>query len=344
VSPDDQAEPDPEEAIVDGPAGTGGASQDRVSYDCSPWAGETRRLLAGILTNREITHVWEGTVLVVRAEDEAQVDELVDEMLATSIDSLDPGLPTVAYEVSVLPTETQNEIVQALNAEGVPHEWDADGDIVIHEQDASLMDVILDDLTVLTGPDGDQEGAIEIDGLELHDRLTALFVAADRLSNEPADRRASLDLLDADEALDGVGVPFGLDRSTWQEVLDASADLVDALREAAESGGRLHEAAEAGQPGSEGGEPEPGPGSAEDETRRVVRVGARGASKAVPAARGGVPVLRDGSAPEQESAGEPDAEVEPSDEDPRPPDTPKRQDTSVQAQARRLRDLLRPML
>lgn len=319
----------------------------RVSYDCSPWAGETRRLLAGMLTNQEIAHVWEGTVLVVRQLDEARVDQLVEEVAATAVDVLDPDLPSVAYEVSVLPSSTQNELVQALVAEGIPHEWDADGDLVIHEADASRLEELLGELAVDTVGGGEAEEA-DLDGIELHDRLTALFLAADRLTHDPADRRASLGLLDADEALDGVGVPFGVERTTWQEVLDASAELVEALAEAAERGGPLHERVVLE------GDPVDGDETADDEAEGGAAGGRRSADRAAPAgstagsgttertglaALGGVPVLGG-------SAGEGDRPT--TDAPPRGRSTVEGTgadlDVSVQAQARRVRDLLRRML
>jgi hypothetical protein len=308
----------------------GGDDVSRVSYDCSPWAGETRRLLAGMLHNQEIAHVWEGTVLVVRRGDEAAVDELVEEVVATAVEALDPELPTVAYEISVLPAATQNEVVQALASEGIPHEWDTEGDIVIHERDAVRLEELLEDLTLEVDPGGD-EGEIDLDGLELHDRLTDLFVAADRLVHDPGERRASHDLLDADEALDGVGVPFGFDRGDWQEVLDASAELVAAVREAAERGGPLHEllstddADDAGVEGGDGAD-------AEERSTEAVRSRVPGDRRAA-VALGGVPQpVEPSDEPADDDAEEPD------------PRGDEGRDDSVQARARRLRDLLRRVL
>jgi hypothetical protein len=284
-----------------------------------------------MLHNQEIAHVWEGTVLVVRREDEAAVDELVEEVVATAVEALDAELPTVAYEISVLPTATQNEVVQALASEGIPHEWDAEGDIVIHQRDAVRLEELLEDLTLEVDPGGD-EGGIDLDGLELHDRLTDLFVAADRLVHDPAERRASHDLLDADEALDGVGVPFGFDRGAWHEVLDASAELVAAVREAAERGGPLHELLstddaddDAGMDGGDGAD-------AEQPSTGAVRARVPGDRRGA-VALGGVPQpVEPGDEPADDDAAEPDRRGD------------EGRDDSVQAQARRLRDLLRRVL
>jgi hypothetical protein len=327
-----------EPEVADLEEGPEQAEIHRVSYDCSPWAGETRRLLAGMLTNQRIPHVWEGTVLVVRRQDEAGVDLLVEEVAATAVDVLDPDLPVVAYEVSVLPSSTQNEVVQALAAEGIPHEWDADGDLVIHEADAPRLEELLEELAVETSAGAETDEA-DLDGIELHDRLTALFVAADRLAHDPSDWRAGLGLLDADEALDGVGVPFGFDRSTWQEVLDGSADLVAALAEAAERGGPLHERAPTGD------DPTDGLGGRDhggDEHGERAATGSGEASGL--AALGGVPVLG-GRASRVDGTAVDGTAVDGTAGRPSGTDRSRSDvDASVQAQARRLRDLLRRML
>lgn len=72
---------------------------------------------------------------MVRADHEAEVDELVDEMAATAVASLEEeGAPTAAYEMGAWSAESQNALVAALGSEAIPHEWDAEGDLVVHEQ------------------------------------------------------------------------------------------------------------------------------------------------------------------------------------------------------------------
>jgi hypothetical protein len=126
-------------------------------------------------------------------------------------------------------------------------------------------------------------------------------------------------------------VPFGFDRGDWQEVLDASAELVAAVREAAERGGPLHEllstddADDADDAGVEGGD-----GADAEERSAGARVpGDRRAAVAL----GGVPQpVEPGDEPADDEAEEPGRRGD------------EARDDSVQARARRLRDLLRRVL
>lgn len=197
--------------------------QGEVSYDCSPWAGETRRLLGSLLETRSIPHAWEGTVLVVRADHEAEVDELVDEMAATAVASLEEGAPTAAYEMGAWSAESQNALVAALGSEAIPHEWDAEGDLVVHERDAERTEELIESL-------GEPDGGDEMDGLELHERLDSLFVAADRLAGNPDDRAGARDAVAATEALRPAAVPFGVEAGQWRRLIGRADALVAALR------------------------------------------------------------------------------------------------------------------
>ena len=194
-----------------------------VSYDCSPWAGETRRLLGSLLETRAIPHAWEGTVLVVRADREAEVDELVDEMAATAVASLEEGAPTAAYEMGAWSAESQNALVAALGSEAIPHEWDAEGDLVVHERDAERTEELIESL-------GEPDGGDAMDGLELHERLDSLFVAADRLAGNPDDRAGARDAVAATEALRPAAVPFGVEAGQWRRLIGRADALVAALR------------------------------------------------------------------------------------------------------------------
>lgn len=290
----------------------------RLSYDCSPWAGESRRLLTGMLESNGVPHAWQGTVLVVRAEDEAAVDEMVDDVQSAASGSLDPDLPQVAYEMSGLSGGVQNRLVDMLASSGIPHGWDADGDIVIHERDSEAFEQVVAEL-LSEEPSEDDDHGTEIDGLELNERLGALFVAADRLSGAPGDWRATLALLDADESLEGVAAPFGVEAAEWTRLLDTSAQLVAAVRAVTDGHGELFDSADSDDSDDSGGDVPEGPADREEPGRGALRVGR---------VLGGVPV---GPGRDEEA----DAEAAPDADEPTPPTV------SVQSQARQLRDLLR---
>ncbi len=57
-------------------------------------------MLEQLLAGADITRVWEGTDLVVRAGDEATVDDLVEQVRATDQPALDPDAEKIVYEVN----------------------------------------------------------------------------------------------------------------------------------------------------------------------------------------------------------------------------------------------------
>ncbi len=195
---------------------------EAVEYDCSPWAGETRRILRSVLLEREIPHAWEGTVLVVPLDFEEEVDEIVDIVAATARSSLGSARSTVGYDVSAWSAASQNRLVELMVDRTVPHEWDAEGDLVVHEEDAEVTEELISEL-------GEPDGAGELDGLVLHDRMGRLFVAADRLARDPHDSSGTRDLDASFADLEHAAVPFGVEAETWLELHRLSAALVAAL-------------------------------------------------------------------------------------------------------------------
>lgn len=193
-----------------------------VEYDCSPWAGETRRILRSVLSDRDIPHAWEGTVVVVPAEFEDDMDVLIDEVASTARPSLGTARATVAYEVSAWSAATQNTLIEGLIDRTVPHQWDADGDLVVHEEDAEVLEELI-------GALGDPDGGQEIDGIELHDRLGRLFVAADRLAADPSDPRGTRDIATAYRTIETAAVPFGVEAERWLELHRIAAALLDTV-------------------------------------------------------------------------------------------------------------------
>ncbi|MGI9576797.1 MAG: hypothetical protein ACR2OH_01200 [Microthrixaceae bacterium] len=195
---------------------------DAIEYDCSPWAGETRRILRSVLTEAEVPHAWEGTVLVVPADFEDQVDAMVDDVEATARAALGSAREKVGYDVSPWSAASINQLVNRLVEETIPHEWDAEGDLLVHEEDAELIEGLIEEL-------GEPDGADDIDGLELHDRLGKLFVAADRLSGNPHDSAGLRDIEGAYEQVESAPLPYGIGPQTWLGLHQAARRLIAAI-------------------------------------------------------------------------------------------------------------------
>jgi hypothetical protein len=208
----------------------GDSPTGEIEYDCSPWAQQTRQVLRSLLVDHEIPHAWEGTVLVVPAALEEQVDELVDGARSTARASLGRERATMTYEVSPWSAAAQNALVDDLVAAHIPHEWDSEGDLVVHEEDVEAVEELIEAL-------GEPDGGDELDGIALHDRLSELFVMVDRLCRDGGDRRARKGVRRAYGELENAAVPFGVEPVVWLRLHRAAAGLLDAIHgNAGESG------------------------------------------------------------------------------------------------------------
>ncbi len=243
-----------------------GTEQETVSHDCTPWAGESRRILQSLLAGQEIPHAWEGTVVVVPAAFADELGELVDQVEVLATRTLDPAAEQVAFEVSGWSNEAQNILVEKLDDAGIAHEWDADGDLVVEQVFESSVEVIVDEI-LERGTDGD-EGE-ELDGIELHEVLGRLFEASGRLVKDPEDFRRRSALLDDASTIAGAGTPFGYSEADWQGIQGSLEALVTAIvrTEGDDGGDRAGDTAEEADPGPD----EPGIEELAAEVRDLLR-------------------------------------------------------------------------
>ena len=74
------------------------------------WASESRELLAALLSGRGIEHVWQGTTLVTRSDDDDAVQALVIEVETAATPMWDEEEPRVVYEVGAWPVGAQSTV------------------------------------------------------------------------------------------------------------------------------------------------------------------------------------------------------------------------------------------
>lgn len=191
---------------------------DPVVYDCTPWAGESRRLFASLLEMHGIANAWQGTVVTVWAEDRDQVDDLVEQVLSTTRPAIDRDAPTIIYEMADWPDALQNEFAAQLTISEVAYEWNADGDIVVNEADEDLVEEIIEMLPSVDSFDN-------VDGLEAQGLLNEAFLLCDRLAAKPADGAALANLGDIAAELESLSPPFGFEEREWRTLVDSVSDV-----------------------------------------------------------------------------------------------------------------------
>jgi hypothetical protein len=224
--------PDCEVSLVDErPAGVDESRTGQVTYELHDWAGESRVMLESLLAGQRVPHAWEGTNLIAPAALESKVDALVDQVAVTTEPNLDPDAPKVAYELADWDDEQQTELIQALDAKGIPYDFDVDGSLVVHESDDTVVEAVFDDLTA-----GDEtDGVDEVDETDEADAEADGDVAA--AATGAADAEEDLD--DGDDGIDGEAgdEPLAYEDSGLeldaQMVMSGLFDAADRLRKKA---------------------------------------------------------------------------------------------------------------
>lgn len=219
---------------------------DQMAYELDEWTGDARVVLDGMLNREGIAHVWEMGTLVVRAADEVRADELIDQVEASELPTLDPDADQVMYEISGWTDDQRSDLEGVLLAEGIPHGIDENGDLVVLAADEERVEPILDRVDmedVLTADQVEIDGessatapaATEVggdDGLAAQDAMSALFVSADRLMKDPDDRDDIDRLRAATERAQALSLPYGFSPAVWEDIKAKAGELRDLLTEA----------------------------------------------------------------------------------------------------------------
>jgi hypothetical protein len=214
------------------PEEVGDLDDEQLAYEFHDWSFESRRMLDQLLTGHDIAHSWQGASMIVRAADEAAVDDLVEEVEVAALPTLDAELEHTVYEMEGWTAENQTELSNRLGVNGIAHEFDVNGDLVVHADDEGRVDEILDDIeSRLAGGDGFGDGAdaLDLDGLDVNELLSTLYGAADRLRRNARDSNGVLTFLDNAPTIERLRTPFGFERPAWLTVVESTRSLHDLL-------------------------------------------------------------------------------------------------------------------
>jgi hypothetical protein len=217
---DDNPDPvDDDEGLVDD------ADSEWLAYELHEWASETRAMLAQLLIADQVPHSWQGTTLLAHESVEETVDALIEEVESAENTDLDPDKEQVAFEMEGWSGELQAALAERLGAAAVPHEFDADGDLVVHEEDEEQVEMVIEDLLARAA----EEGLEELDGLEVNDLLSNMFTATDRLRRDVHDGPAVLAAVEHGRRIAGVATPFGFGAPQWSALRQRCEELIELL-------------------------------------------------------------------------------------------------------------------
>ena len=142
----------------------------------------------------------------------------------------------IVYELDEWTTEQRRELELRLNAEGIDHQWETSPDasqdegfeptdLLIGEDDEPVVDAMLDEIEQAQAlPEAGDES-----DEDTYEVISALYVASDRLKDDPADLPLAGEFFDAADALSNTGQPFGFDDEVWRRIQSLSGELVESL-------------------------------------------------------------------------------------------------------------------
>jgi len=197
----------------------GAEDEPQVAYELYEWSFESRRMLDQLLTGESIQHGWQGAVLIVREADEDRVDGLLEQAEDSDTPRLDPDAEKVGYRMDEWSAEAQNALVDALGLNGIAHEFDADGELVVMVDDEDAVDEIVDQVSNrIAVEDALGEASIVMEGLELSDFLGEVQILANKLVKNAGDAKATLSIVKKSETLADIRTPFGFDSDRWSAI------------------------------------------------------------------------------------------------------------------------------
>jgi hypothetical protein len=216
------------------PEEVGDLDDEQIAYEFHDWSFESRRMLDQLLTGRGVSHAWQGASMIVRVADEEIVDQLVDEVEVATLPTLDAEAEHTVYEMEGWTAENQTELSNRLGAAGIAHEFDANGDLVVHADEEARVDEILDDVeswrpSIAGDGTDDEADLVDMDGLDVNELLSTLFGAADRLRKNARDSQGVLRFLDNAPTLERMRTPFGFEQPAWTTVRQSTRALHDLL-------------------------------------------------------------------------------------------------------------------
>ncbi len=228
------------------PEQVGEQDEPQVAYELYEWSFEARRMIDGLLTSENISHGWQGAVLIVREADEDRADALVEQAEQADGPILDPDVEKISYSMEDWSAEAQSALVEALGLAGIAHEFDALGELVIAEDHEETVDEIIDHVVErVVMHDELGEASQVLEGLALNDLLGDVRVLANKLVKNGGDAKATLALVKKADLLSDVRTPFGFDSRSWSTIRLRCTHMVGVLQDEHREEDDVHEAAKA---------------------------------------------------------------------------------------------------
>ena len=202
----------------------GSPGEEQIAYDFDELEGIERLHIDEAFWANGVPHAWDRTSLLVRPEDEASADELIDR--ADRDEFLSREVAQVSYDLDDWTDEQRTELADALARLQIEHAWDEEDELVVLEIEEERVDALIDHIErgeglaeVLDEAAVDDLEAGTVDGVDAQDVLSELFIASDRLMHDPLDHEGVLSFVDATRMADALPLPYGFAPAVWDDLL-----------------------------------------------------------------------------------------------------------------------------
>ncbi|MCQ3809723.1 MAG: hypothetical protein KTV68_04125 [Acidimicrobiia bacterium] len=206
--------------------GVGGPDDEQLAYEFHEWSYGARNGLEAALREEGLEHAWLGPTLIVCEADEEEVDKAVEGVLRAQLPDLDKSLPAVVYELGDYDDAQKADVMSELLSEGIAHEVDYAGNLVVGEADEEAVDAVFDRMINAAAQ---RQFGPGLPGVEPYQVLEALFLSSDRLRRNTSDTKAVEDFAIAHGQVVQLSLPWGYDGDFWRSMLDAADELREAL-------------------------------------------------------------------------------------------------------------------
>ena len=200
--------------------------EEQLAYDFHEWTRESRSMIEVMLTDAEVLHTWQGATLMVRTDDETEVDGVVEKVDLALQPSLTAEEALEEYDLSELEDSEVARVTKSLEEGGLPYEISQKGDLLVKASDEARVEEIFDKL---------QREALEnsfgpgIKDADVPSMLSELHRLSARLA---AETYTQTDLKEGQKALDELellSLPFGFSAVDWRKILDGAITVNDLM-------------------------------------------------------------------------------------------------------------------
>jgi hypothetical protein len=207
-----------------------GDEPEVAGFDLSTWGAAARSALDERLHLLEAPHAWneEGTILATRLDAAPWVQRIIEQVDDERSVEHDSDEEQVAYDLTGWDEANRNALRVRLEDAGIAYGLDED-ELVVLEADEGRVDALVD--AILEPDDGLVTDAEPTEDEAREDLLGDLFVAADRLANDPGDAEGLAGLASGAAEVAAHTPPYGVERRWWRDLqdrLDAFTRLFDA--------------------------------------------------------------------------------------------------------------------